>query len=811
VFDATKFAKLPSLPLKGGRSATFSKKFNDFQPVTIPYGTLFKTVQEVVDFLLGYGKWLEANGFLFEFYDGEEKIISNWETSAREFLFWTTQNWGEGTLLALSPAADEINFETEYSIVDNIYDNFYGYSILKADGKKLVEEFSRINRSNPNSFQLRPKNTADGVYAIQVPVIQKEHVILIDNFTVFGDVIYDQPTGYRQERIKVLGYRTADWDGSLNIPGFIYDAAKVTDWKQWTDYSIGDLVKYKEFYYTAKNKIAGSDLFNSSEWARLPERPESGLITNFEYKVNQFADFYDLDSDNFDVTQQKLAQHLIGYQKREYLENIINDEVSQYKFYQGMIQDKGTKNALTKLFDVLSSNDKESLEFFEEWAVKEGQYGASEGFDEVEFKLDELKFRNTPQPFELVNSIPGGETDLIYRIRPFEVFKKPLEYNHKPFPVRESSIGYTRDAGYVNQEDVQFIVPEYYDILDINLVDLDNRKYVWVGTEGRSWNVYQHVLSDYVITKLVGNADAVSIGDPLKNQFTVSLNKAVTDIKAGDIIGLYDLIISTRGEEDSTTVPVVTQETAPVEGFFKVLDVNVNELIIDTNLTISDIDDCRGLLTRLVSARVENINEANILTQGTIEGGDLVWIDNDGVDWRVIKNSQAFNLLQKIQAEETGAANKFGFSIDVDSRNTVIVVGSPGASTNGKAFVYTRGGNSQNFQFTQIIEPTDNLADLGQRYSESVAVSPDGKFIVVGSPNASNVKTRFRGEYDDRTDYQDGESVLYSDQLWEAVVDIRGADEALEFSSLGSTIEVLQKYNITGGEIKFNNLSRRLA
>lgn len=806
VFDVTKFAKLPALPLKGGRAATFSKRFNNFQPITIPYGTLFKTVQEVVDFLLGYGNWLEASGFRFEFYDGEEKIVSNWETSAREFLFWTTQNWGEGTLLALSPAADEINFETEYSIVDNIYDNFYGYSILKADGKKLVEEFSRINRSNPNKFQLRPKNTADGVYAIQVPVIQKEHIILIDNFTVFGDVIYDQPTGYRQERIKVLGYRTADWDGSLNIPGFIYDAASVTDWKQWSDYAIGDLVKYKEFYYTANNKIAGADTFNSSDWARLPGRPEAGLITNFEYKVNQFADFYDLDSDNFDVTQQKLAQHLIGYQKRDYLENIINDEVSQYKFYQGMIQDKGTKNALTKLFDVLSSNDKESLEFFEEWAIKEGQYGASEGFDEVEFKLDEAKFRNTPQPFELVNSVPGGETDLIYRIRPFEVFKKPLNYDHKPFPVRESSIGFTRDAGYVNQEDVQFIVPTYLDILGINVTDLFNRKYVWVGTEKQSWNVYQHVLSDYVITKLVGNANAVSIGDPTKNQFTVSLNKAVTDINVGDIIGLYDLIISTKGAEDSTTVPVVTQEIAPVEGFFKVLEVNVNELIIDTNLTISDIDNCRGLLTRLVSARVENINDANILTQGTIEGNDLVWIDNDGVDWRVIKNNQAFSLLQKIQAEENGASNKFGFSIDVDSRNTVIVVGSPGAPTNGKAFVYTRGANSQNFQFTQIIEPTDNLADLGQRYAESVAVSPDGKFIVTGSPDASNIKTKFRGEYDDQTDYQDGESVLFSDQLWEAVVDIRGADDALEFSSFGSIIEVLQKYNITGGEIKFNNL-----
>ena len=805
-FDPSKFAKLPELPLKGGRSATFSKKFNDFQPITIPYGTLFKTVQEVVDFLLGYGKWLESNGFRFEFYDGDEKIISNWETSAREFLFWTTQNWGAGTLLALSPAADEVNFETEYSIVDNIYDNFYDYSILKADGKKLVEEFSRINRSDPNKFQLRPKNTADGVYAIKVPVVQKEHVILLDNFTVFGDVIYDQSTGYRQARIKVIGYRTAEWDGSLNVPGFLYDAAKVTDWQQWKDYAIGDLVKYKEFYYAAKNKISGTTVFNQEDWARIPDRPDSSLITNFEYKVNQIADFYDLDSDNFDTTQQALAQHLIGYQKRSYLENIINDEVSQYKFYQGMIQDKGTKNALTKLFDALSSADKESLEFFEEWAIKEGQYGASEGFDEVEFKLDESKFRNTPQPFDLVNSIPGGETDLIYRIRPFEVFKKPLEYNHAPFPVRDSSIGFTRDAGYVNQEDIQFIVPTYDDILSINFEDLDNRKYVWVGTEKQSWNVYQHVLTDYTITKLVGNADKVSIGDPLKNQFKVTLNKSVTDIKVNDIIGLYDLIITEVGEEDSSRLPIETQETAPVEGFFKVLEVNVNELIIDTNLTINDIDQCRGLLTRLVSSRVEDINEANILTQQKIEKNDLVWIDNDGTDWRVIRNTQAFNLLQKIQAEEAGATNEFGYTIDVDNRNTVIVVGAPGAPENGKAYVYTRGGNSQNFQFTQIIEPTNNLADPGQRYAESVAVSPDGKYVLVGSPNASNVKTLFRGEYSEATDYQNGESVLYSDQLWEAVEDIRGARDSLEFSSFGSVIEVLQQFNITAGEIRFNNL-----
>ncbi len=38
--------------------------------------------------------------------------------------------------------------------------------------------------------------------------MQKEHVVLIDNTTVFNDTIYDPEVGYRQERIKVVGYRT---------------------------------------------------------------------------------------------------------------------------------------------------------------------------------------------------------------------------------------------------------------------------------------------------------------------------------------------------------------------------------------------------------------------------------------------------------------------------------------------------------------------------------------------------------------------------------------------------------------------------
>ena len=45
--------------------------------------------------------------------------------------------------------------------------------------------------------------------------------------------------------------------------------------------------------------------------------------------------------------------------------NIINDDVAQYKFYQGFVREKGTSNALSKIFDALASADKESIDFLD--------------------------------------------------------------------------------------------------------------------------------------------------------------------------------------------------------------------------------------------------------------------------------------------------------------------------------------------------------------------------------------------------------------------------------------------------------------
>ena len=767
-FDETQFGKLPNLPLIGGRDGFLRKKFTTDFINEINYGHLFTEIQDVVDFLLGYGEYLKSQGFVFDYFEGNEKVVLDWRHSVREFLFWTTQSWAENSVITLSPGSQEVKLTSSYSMVDNIFDGFYGYNLFKADGGKLIEDFANLGR-RPNEFVLRPKNTQDGIYHISLPLIQKEHVVLLDNTTVFNDVIFDLQPGYRQERIKVLGYRTSDWDGSLNIPGFIYDDAEIYDWESWTDYDLGSVVKNKEFYYSASKKIPGTQTFNDKDWNILLERPKGGLYANFEYKTNQFADFYDLDSDNFDVEQQRLAQHLIGYQKRQYLENIVNDDVSQYKFYQGFIQDKGTPNSLNKLFDALASDDKDSLDFYEEWAVKDGQYGASEGFDDVIFRLDESQFRLTPQPIELVQNTTGEETDLIYRIKPYEVYQKSKNYNHAPFPEKYVFDSYTRNAGYVNQQDVRGIVTNYENIVDFSFSDITEGSYIWVGNQDRNWNIYKHRDTDLVIER-IGTGDTT---------VPVTLTKNVSGISKDDIIGITQVVH-----------PDSSKET--FEGFFAVDSVlnNVINIKVTTPIT-TEIEDVVGNITKFVSVRANNIVDANNISQQDISQNDLIWIDNVTAnnEWAVYKNTNQFTEQHRIQNTEAGSGHLFGSEMAVDDRNTTLLVGAPD-NADGKVFVYNRPSSRLTYTLTQILEPSKFGNDF-EKFGKAVAISPDAQYLVIGSPEASNVKTKYQGAFITTTDYSKGSIVLKDEQLWRSLVDIEGEEANIQFNSFSSVTETI--------------------
>ena len=161
-FDATKFRKIPALPIRGGATALFRKNFEN-NITEVPYGTIYTEIQEVVDFILGYAKQLDTAGFTFDYYNKDTSTVEDWRYSAKEFLYWTTQNWAAGTIIALSPSANQIKFTRPYGVVDNLYDNFYDYSLQTSNGQPMGEQFTRLTRDG-NTFAVNLANTAEGIY-----------------------------------------------------------------------------------------------------------------------------------------------------------------------------------------------------------------------------------------------------------------------------------------------------------------------------------------------------------------------------------------------------------------------------------------------------------------------------------------------------------------------------------------------------------------------------------------------------------------------------------------------------------------------
>ena len=747
-FNQDNFQKLAELPEEGGASAYLSTNF-DTTLQEMPYGTLFRDKQDVVDLMMGYQRYLIATGFKFDSFNQDIEEIENWSLSAKEFLFWTTQNWEAGTILTLSPSARQITFTRPYSVVDDIYDNFYDYSLLKADGKRLLADFATTERDNTNDFGIFVKNTDDGIYHLKIPLVQHEHAIVIDNKTVFGDVIYNRAQGYRQERIKVKGYRSDDWNGSYNIPGFIFDDAVATEWAAWQDYKIGSLVKNKQYYYVASRNISGTEIFQEAGWVLLNEKPEQQLLPNFDYKAKQFSDFYDLDSDNFDVEQQKLAQHLTGYQKRKYLENIINDDVSQYKFYQGAIQDKGTKNVLTKLFDKLGSANKDSLEFYEEWAVRVGRYGASTGEDHFDIVLDEIKYRQEPQQVELVDTINPQDTTLIYRLDRNNIYVKSKDYDHKPLVTKyfNEANSYTKTAGYVNPSDVSLSLVSYDSLL--TQTNVATNTYIWTATDKsqQTWGVYKLVATDFRITKVT---------ESQSNKFTITVDKSA-DFTKGEIIGINDISSNTDGyyKVDSVSLDVITLESTVGE---------------DIEATQDDAD-VNGYITQFKTARLPTLAQANdSLTISNLN--NTLWVDDDDTGkWTVLSNNKIFELKPNIVNTAAGLLDStekdFGTAFSVTSDNNRIAITAP-KDLNGSVYVYQRPSDNTEYGFLQQIDEQAFLFDSNGGFGQSVAISPDGKYLAIGSPHASNVKSKLKGDYNNSVSYTQGDIVLYSEQLWKA-------------------------------------------
>ena len=734
-FDQSYYTRLSELPLTGGASVQKPRRFEE-TITEIPYQTVLPNAQEVYNVLVGYQEYLESIGFIFDEQVNELGELSNWDLSGKEFLYWTTQNFGVGSIITLSPFSNVVKFKFNTGQVDNVLDSFYEYSIYNASGNPIsTRNISTIRESG--QFQLKTKDTNQGIYNAQLNLVQKEHVIVFDDKTIFGDIMYDQEAGYRQERVKLIGFKTTEWDGDLFSPGFVYDEANIETWSAFKDYNLGDVVKYKTKYYSAVKFLPGVETFNYTDWVYLQDQPTAELLPNLDFKISNFQDFYNLDTETFDLTSTELSQHLFGYQKRSYLDNLIQDNIAQYKFYQGFIKDKGTKNSIDKIGRLTIDDVSTDIEYDEEWAFKVGSLGSNSTVKEIDFVLDEKLNLDNPQAYDFVSSVtvnsnPGNNIQLLAN----QIAIKPSDYNNSPWPtitidadegITSSYINQLPVAGYPRIDDIPTTAFSFNDMIGSKIINqLDDGDLVWVAKDkNKEWNVFQ---LQSIPARLIQTDDLIT--EFFDDEITLN-----TDIDHNLVEGQLISIKNFSDDVDNvyTVKRIISTTKFVVDGS-------------DTNTTLDD--SASGSILEFISNRVvnsDNIN--NIKNISKIEEGTLVYADDDGTgNWAVYQKVQAFKE-NKYGSPNNLANQKFGTSIVTADQGRTIVVGAPGFGDEGQVYILGREFNTgiETLSAQQGFAISDNasddiVSDLSVGIGFDLALSFSGNTLVASAPYASNFR-----------------------------------------------------------------------
>lgn len=330
---------------------------NDSVVERIPYGSLLKSPQEVANLISGYERYLESRGWKFDSIDAEQQTIYDWKLSLKDFLAWAQdENTKAGDIISLMPNSNEIRFETDHGNVEPIEQIVNGvYSILDKLGNPIKAYNTNVIR-NDGQVVIQTRSNQQ-MFACRIHVSEIEHVIAINNTTIFGDIVYSPLFNIRQARLRLQGFKTINWKGRVDAPGFLVN---------------GNL-----------------------------------LTVNFEKAADDFRRLFDIESIENNQLKER-ARANFGFSEKPYLSNLLMTPTNQFEFHQGMIQQKGTRSAMQKLFRSEFVRHNEGLNVLEEWAFRVGEYGASEIKPSMDFLIKQSDFKNNPQLYQFNGSGQGG-------------------------------------------------------------------------------------------------------------------------------------------------------------------------------------------------------------------------------------------------------------------------------------------------------------------------------------------------------------------------------------------------------------------
>jgi len=756
--------------------------------VNIPYGFEFTNRQQVVDFLVSYQRYLRGIGCRFTDVDPDLGTQRDWLLSVKEFMTWAQQGWQATSVLVLSPILNKLTVVTASGIVDKIQ-NQPGQSCVIDTNYNFVKysqlSVNRLSTANGNTFNVTA-NTGQTLALVKLDVVEYEHVMIFDNIDIFNDVIYVPELGNRQYRLKLVGKKTGSWTGAMNPPGFVYNSNTVDQWQPGTDYLFGSLVQYKSKNYTALQDIVASNTFDTTKWSQVTAQElKTGLLPNFSYNAEKFNRFNDIDNPELLGDFHLYSDSAIGFQPRDYMTNFGIDEVTQAKFYQGFIREKGTLNAVNAFTAAGFNGITSDINVYEEWGMRVGEYGALNNNRSIDLILTEGTFNGDPVTFTLLPN-NGSSISSIIGIQPNQLYRTEGAYTPSIYLNRDATSIYENDiqtAGYVNINDVTTTVFDISTLSNLGQLSANIYSYgigstIWTASDvSGKWNVYRVSETDNSVITVKYSIDNIGIV-VTKNPHNLVFNDNIM-IKGFDgrvdgfyrvfnVIDAYTFNVVFYGQNSTQIKQAITiNGLGPL---YKLQSVRISTPTdlssispahgwIDNDKLWVDMDDATngwavynkstpwtGNVSFLNPSMMLDANSyatgqgfgtvAAINTAGTFAVAGLPTLNNGNVI-AFVANVTNGNVLTKVaNIGQHSGDTLFGSSLA--TAGNLLYIGNPGSSSQyGRVHIHQFDGNVS-FPWTQTLS-SPWTSNTGDAFGTSIDASSDGTWLYVSAPNAGNV------------------------------------------------------------------------
>lgn len=653
------------------------KRYSKFAKVTntVEFGTTFKRVQDVYNIIIGNRLFLESIGY----------YASNKDAVANEFARWSvTAEVGETYTVELGDSvlfANDFGFSQEMNTLP-----LSANSVFDTDGNIISSENLTVTRNEDNIVVRATEN----IGSITISVVEYEHVAIFNDRTTFNSVIFDKKLNLRQERMRLEGQITEDWNGKKRAPGFL--------------------------------------VF------------EDKIVQNFDSSVSAVEDYYSYNTVKFNESIEKTENLTIGNIQRDWSESFSLGNNTVGKFYQGVIRDKGTKDVVNRIdrsSEVNLGNSDISID--EEWMFRQGFFGSttSNKSAEYEIRASDLTSRNQGILFASETGLFSDEANVVTftandivdghkRVVNYsEVYFDETDYD--PEKLHLNIAGELRDDEADKVAFSLFDLPDVYDeTADYANIQTWNNAISYnrgdmVRYQGKLWKC------NVSHTGLTVISDGVTITG-------TSRNAQFPDASTATING----ITTTFGKETTTYLPIVVESTVAVSDFPSfagaeiILDgVSINIESLGEIELIKSYPTVLGTVTNPVLADrdgktlIIDASDGTTVNTVTVDFSDIA--NPDEVENFTASSTYQPNPIVPVE-NITGVASQSTYTITetFDTVTSVTIDGAPETD-------YTVVGSDITFNtFTFVggedIEITMALADIEIKQDEFVVAQALGTF-----------------------------------------------------------------------------------